>query len=121
MDHTSQPYHAPFGPDTPITRLEMALIVGRALGEDQSDSGGTDGEQPPPLSFTDAPQVPTAYEGFVRTASEYGVLRGYDDGSFGPDRHTTRREAAVVYGWSGIRSSVFHSNTPRDKANTKQR
>ncbi|MGI6643929.1 MAG: S-layer homology domain-containing protein [Bacillota bacterium] len=94
-DHRSHPYHAPFGPDDPITRLEMALIVGRALGENQSESIGDPGESQP-VEFTDAGIITAAYERFVRTASEYGVLRGYDDGSFGPQRYTTRREACVV-------------------------
>lgn len=129
LDHTSRPYHAPFGPDTAITRLEMALIVGRVLGQGEGsteenelpqvgepvltpgyeppqeppvdlplpvDNGGTDGDQLPPLGFSDASEIPVAYDGFVRAASEYRVLRGYEDGSFGPDRYTTRREACVV-------------------------
>ena len=81
----------------------MALIVARALGEGQAEGqiegqseGATAPEEPQPLNFTDAADISAAYEGFVRIGSEYRVLRGYDDGSFGPDRHTTRREACVV-------------------------
>lgn len=125
LDHRSRLYRAPFGPDVPITRLEMALIVGRMLGAGEQSSGGPDNGQAgdpaltpaepeqaqdlplpvdngtpppaqPPLAFTDAADISAAYEGFVRTASEYGVLRGYEDGSFGPQRHLTRREACVV-------------------------
>lgn len=97
LDHRSKPLSTPFGSDLPITRLEMALIVGRALGGGQVEGDSTAAPQEPqPLDFTDAESIPVAYEDFVRTAVEYRVLRGYDDGSFGPEKHTTRREACVV-------------------------
>jgi len=79
--------------------------VGRLLSAGEPEQGQDlpltvdNGTPPPtqqPLTFTDAADIGAAYEGFVRTASEYGVLRGYEDGSFGPQRHTTRREACVV-------------------------
>ncbi|WP_276355368.1 S-layer homology domain-containing protein [Cohnella caldifontis] len=76
-----------FEPDRPITRAEFAAIAIRALGL------GDRGDAAPP--FADMP-AGSWYAGVLAQAYEYGLFRGYPDGTFGPDRTITREEAVTA-------------------------
>lgn len=81
-----------FGPDTPITRMEVCVMAARALGlenETVQNAGALPG-------FDDYESIPPTYRGYVVKAVEWGVLRGYPDGTFLPGNGATRREAAVI-------------------------
>jgi hypothetical protein len=75
-----------FAPDLPITRAEFAAIIVRGLGLAPED--GT-------VPFADI-KSGDWYAGFVRTAHEYGLLEGYDDGAFRPMERITREQAMVI-------------------------
>ena len=45
------------------------------------------------LSFTDNEDILDWMKGYVHMASEAGVVRGYPDGSFQPNKASTRAEA----------------------------
>ncbi|WP_158606505.1 fibronectin type III domain-containing protein [Paenibacillus ginsengarvi] len=77
-----------YKPDQEITRAEFTAIVVRALGL------RTAGKAP---AFTDMKTSDWSYEA-VSVAATYGLVQGYEDGTFGPDRKITRQEAmAILY------------------------
>ena len=74
-----------FRGDNPITRAEFATIVSRLS---ETAAGGD-------VPFTDVPASHWAY-GFIRSAYGNGLVIGYPDGTFGPERNITRAEAIAI-------------------------
>lgn len=75
-----------FLPDQDISRAEFAAIIVRGLGL-KLDNG-----QAP---FTDV-NVTDWYNSAVHTASAYGLISGFEDGTFRPNDKITREEAMVI-------------------------
>ncbi|MFC3803739.1 S-layer homology domain-containing protein [Cohnella sp. GCM10012308] len=75
-----------FGPARSITRAEFAALLVRGLG--LRDPGGDTG-------FQDVAGI-AWYAAEVRTAASYGLVRGFEDGSFRPQATVTREEIAVM-------------------------
>nr|WP_238357912.1 cadherin-like beta sandwich domain-containing protein [Cohnella zeiphila] len=75
-----------FNPDQAVTRAEFAAFVVRALGLQENGSS---------TPFSDVAPDHWAY-GAVGKAVEYGLIGGYNDGTFRPDRTISREEALVV-------------------------
>lgn len=75
-----------YAPDAAITRAEFAAIIVQALGMD--NKGKT-------VTFKD---VATSdwFNAAVVTAQEYGIIKGYEDGTFRPGKTVTREEAMVM-------------------------
>jgi len=76
-------------PNTPISREEAASIAARAaviLGPKAHKS----------VAFTDKAEISAWANEAVVSAAEYGVISGYDDGSFKPKNTITRAEAAQI-------------------------
>jgi hypothetical protein len=73
-----------FGPDNPITRAEMAMIMLRLSGLREKD-----GER-----FSDTKGHWAS--GAIASLAEAGLVRGLPDGSFKPNRPLTRAEAVVM-------------------------
>lgn len=83
-------------PDRPLTRAELAVILYRAQ----------QGTQAPKVSeqssrFSDLSADHKAYS-YIMKMSEKGILQGFQDGSFQPERKTTRAEFAVLIYKMGI-------------------
>ncbi len=79
-----------FHPDMPIARseaLKMLLSASRLLHLQMSDSGA--------MTFSDVP-TGSWFEPVVRLGAALGIVQGYTDGTFGPDRAITRGEAALI-------------------------
>ncbi|WP_028549541.1 S-layer homology domain-containing protein [Paenibacillus sp. UNC451MF] len=72
-----------FDPDSSITRAEMAALVVRALGLNESKEAS-------PFADTNGGWYETA----VATAYKAGLIAGYDDGTFRPMQSITREELA---------------------------
>lgn len=89
---TPDEYPEGFGPDIPITRLEMCVMAVRTLGlEDEAvENAGVE------LGFDDDDDIPLTYRGYVKVMVDWGVIAGYPDNTFRPERNATRREAAVI-------------------------
>jgi hypothetical protein len=83
---------ARFRPATPITREDMALYATRLLGIGLRAAQG----EVPPLTFTDRESISERHRNAVAVAVQHGLLSGYPDGTFGPQRSLTRAEAFVV-------------------------
>ncbi|WP_210090096.1 InlB B-repeat-containing protein [Paenibacillus turicensis] len=75
-----------FQPNATITRAELAAIMIRALGLSESGNGS---------KFTDV-NASDWYAGAVAKAVEYGLIEGYNNGTFAPNQSITRQEALVI-------------------------
>ena len=73
-----------FGGDKPITRAEFVTILVRFFGLADVD-----------CVFSDVAEGHWAYD-YIATATTYGWINGYEDGTFRPDRALTRAEAVTV-------------------------
>ncbi|WP_432401373.1 S-layer homology domain-containing protein [Wukongibacter sp. M2B1] len=76
-----------FSPDQPLTRAEGAAILVRALGLEEKNNNSN--------TFNDLDKDHWA-ETEINIAAEHGILKGYEDGSFQPERSITREEMAVM-------------------------
>lgn len=80
-----------FQPNAPITRLDFADWISRAL------------ELPPsskalPSLFSDAALVPQADQGLVASAVQAGLIQGMPGRVFDPSGDLTRAQAATIFG-----------------------
>ena len=73
-----------FGGDKMITRAEFVTILVRFFGLTDAD-----------CIFSDVSRSHWAYK-YIATATAYGWLTGYEDGTFRPDQAITRAEAVTV-------------------------
>lgn len=78
-----------FGPDKAITRAEMATILVRIAAKEGMVIGDT------AKTFTDVSDGKW-YTEYVKQAVQYGLINGYEDGSFRPEQYITRAEAVVM-------------------------
>ncbi|WP_435169434.1 S-layer homology domain-containing protein [Paenibacillus glycanilyticus] len=77
-----------FAPNRNITRAEFAALVVKALGL----AAGSETSVP---SFTDVASS-AWYASYVKTAVQYGIVKGMSDGTFRPNQEITRQEMAVM-------------------------
>lgn len=78
-----------FRPDSPVNRAEAAKILLLSTGLPAlADPFGT-------AEFPDVPEN-AWFAASVQRLAEYLILEGYEDGTFGPERHITRAEAAKI-------------------------
>lgn len=79
-----------FYPGEPITRVEIAAWVARAADAYGINVG------PAPVAFEDAGAIGSMWRQDVGKAVALGIVNGYPDGTFRPDGHATRAEAAKM-------------------------
>ncbi len=77
-----------FGPDDPITREQLALMLWRYTGNPAAS-----GKE---LNFTDADEAGTYARGALRWAVEKGILNGTGDGRLDPRGPATRAQVAAM-------------------------
>ncbi|MEK5447725.1 S-layer homology domain-containing protein [Paenibacillus sp. FSL R7-0331] len=75
-----------FNPNADITRAEFAAIIVRGLGLKLGKGNTAFGDVSPDAW----------YAGAVEAASEYGLITGFEDGSFRPNDPITREQAMVI-------------------------
>ncbi|GAA0133766.1 hypothetical protein YSY43_06060 [Paenibacillus sp. YSY-4.3] len=75
-----------FNPNKNITRAEFAAIVVRGLGL-KPENG--------PIAFSDVTAADW-YNNAVATASAYGLISGFEDGTFRPKESITREQSMVI-------------------------
>ncbi|RUS48962.1 S-layer homology domain-containing protein [Cohnella sp. AR92] len=80
-----------FHPGQEITRAEFAAILARALGL-PAEANGTGSET---ARFSDVPAA-AWYGEFIRSANAYGLIDGYEDGTFRPMEKLTREQAMTI-------------------------
>lgn len=84
-----------FAPDNSIKRSEFASLLVRALGLSEFSGIDENNPQAGPTKFTDV-STATLFSGSILLASQYGLINGYEDGSFKPDASITNEEMAVM-------------------------
>ena len=85
-------YGTNYGPDYNITRREIAIMLVRAVGLNDSAIASS-GEN---TGFTDDSLIKSYDKGYLYLAKELGLVGGYEDGSFRPNNRATRAEACVM-------------------------
>ncbi|MBQ8636555.1 MAG: S-layer homology domain-containing protein [Clostridia bacterium] len=75
-----------FMPDKEITRAEFVVATIRAIGDEVKSVDN---------SFPDVDKN-SFYAPFIAQAAEQGIISGYEDGTFRPDKSLTREEAMIV-------------------------
>ncbi|MBJ6361143.1 leucine-rich repeat protein [Paenibacillus sp. GCM10012307] len=85
-----------FAPNDPITREQMAVVIGRALTFTGHGSGGDGQEGGRLAAFTDRDSISSWAKAAVVQASEVGIIKGIEDGRFAPTEYATRAQAAVM-------------------------
>lgn len=76
-----------FNPDQSMTRVEFAAAIVRALGLKPESSAAS--------PFKDV-KSSDWFSGAVQTAHAYGLISGFEDGTFRPQESITREQAMVV-------------------------
>jgi hypothetical protein len=86
-----------FGPDRPITRQELAVLIARALSGIELDADLTSQDVTARLAvYSDAPAVAGWARDGVAQAITQGIIRGRTDTTIVPTGTATRAEAAVM-------------------------
>ena len=75
-----------FGPELPLTRAQFVALLARTFEWELPAS--------PKLPFRD--NIPEYARGAIQAAVANGLVKGYEDNTFRPDRPVTRAEAAVI-------------------------
>lgn len=78
---------ASFGPDDPITREQMAVMITKAAGAKQASAG---------TAFTDNYLISSWAGDAVARAVDSRIMSGYPDNTFRPQGKATRAEAVTV-------------------------
>jgi hypothetical protein len=79
-----------FRPARQVTRAELAVILSRVVVKELGE------QQPAAASFADLEKIPAWALDGVNLAAEKGLVQGYPDGTFQPDKEVTRAEAAAM-------------------------
>ena len=86
-----------FRPEEPITRLEMAVIMSRALGLRQAAPEVTEAEVTATLArFDDGASIESWGSTAVTQVVEAGLMQGRKLQEYAPQEDATRAEAVVV-------------------------
>lgn len=76
-----------FGPNDPITREQMAVMIVKAAGITDVTGG---------VNFSDGEKISSWATSAIETAVSHKILTGYPDNTFGPQGNASRAEAATV-------------------------
>lgn len=84
-------------PDGKADRLWVTTLLVKALGLD----GEARAKMTEKLPFKDAAAIPAGSVGYVAVAIEKGIVKGYNDNTFQPNRKVTRAEIATFLDRAG--------------------
>lgn len=99
---------AVFAPESPLTRAEAAAILVRAL-----DVQGAAEDAAPAAEAGGFKDVPASHwaQAEIAAARKSGLIDGYADGSFAPDKPVTREELAAVFSRALAKAGVAGTET----------
>lgn len=87
-----------FAPNDPITRAQMCAIMDRYLDYYTEKHNVTVAQEGTAKKLADQSQVPAYAAEAVKNCQEYGLIYGYEDGTFRPQANSTRAHvAAIIY------------------------
>lgn len=79
--------------DADISRLEMSHILAKICIENNFNDSLNNGES---AEFTDISELDDVSQVYINIIAERGLINGYTDGTFKPDKTMTRAEVAVI-------------------------
>lgn len=79
-------------PEKPADRLWASILLVKALKLEDEAKASMGAE----LDFRDADQIPAGSVGYVAVAVKKGLITGYDDNTFKPNKPVTRAELAAL-------------------------
>jgi hypothetical protein len=85
-------------PDVVVTRGQLAVYVARSVATPTGDAGVPDLLPASEPTFTDVPGTDRAWEWcwkYVEYCATEGIVQGYPDGNYHPEREVTRDQMAV--------------------------
>jgi hypothetical protein len=83
-----------YRPDLAVTRDQMAVYIARAIATPTGEAGLIGYDPPETPTFPDVPETFWCYK-HVEYCVEHGVVQGYEDGLYRPERVVTRDQMAV--------------------------
>lgn len=87
-----------FKPNASITRAQMCAIMDRYVDYYTAEHNVVVAQKGKSGTLTDQYQVPSYAAGAVRNCQKYGLINGYEDGTFRPQANSTRAHvAAIIY------------------------
>ncbi|MHB8172316.1 MAG: S-layer homology domain-containing protein [Thermincolia bacterium] len=92
-----------FQPEKPATRLWVAVLLTKALGL-QAEADAKKNIQ---LNFRDAGVIPSELTGYVAIAVEKGLVKGFPNSTFQPNKPVTRAEMAALLGRTDDQLPIF--------------
>ncbi len=75
-------------PNADITRAEITVLLCKAAGYPAKEN--------PVLSFSDTESIPSWAKGYLQTAVEKGIVKGFGDNTFKASNKLTRKEIVVM-------------------------
>ncbi|HEX7056416.1 MAG TPA: S-layer homology domain-containing protein [Bacilli bacterium] len=94
-------------PEKPATRLWSTILLVKALKlDDQAKEMMND-----PLTFRDAKDIPAGSRGYVALAVKKGLVSGYLDNTFRPNKPVTRAELAALLDRTGDQMPDYNNGT----------
>lgn len=75
-------------PDKEISRVETVALVAKAIGLPKAEN--------PKFDFVDSKSIPSWAAGYVKTAVGKGIVKGYPDKTFQPNKKITRAEMVAI-------------------------
>ncbi len=102
-----------FKPDQAITREEAASIAAKVAAAKNAEMK----DKAP--SFKDEASISTWAKAGVKEASAYGLIKGYEDGTYQPSAHITRAEAAQILMRVAEFTTLFNVYVDAEKGNDK--
>ena len=99
-----------FHPEEAASREDIAVALVKVLGYTDKDARKTDYAK---MVFTDASRISPQLIGYVSIAAENGLIRGYNDNTFKPDKSVNRAEAVVLLSRaSKLNKVIFEASEP---------
>lgn len=93
-------------PEKEADRLWATTLLVKALKLDDEAKARMNTK----LNFSDAKQIPAGSVGYVAIAIEKGLINGYEDGSFRPNRSVSRAELAALLDRTGEQLPDYQTN-----------
>lgn len=100
-----------FRPNQEVTRAQAAIMLARELGFEN--------EPPTQTDFSDVSPSSVA-SGYIQVAVEFGIIQGFQDGTFRPNEPVTRGQLAILlsrsFDLTESEEVTFHDVSPSSAA-----
>jgi hypothetical protein len=96
-----------FGPTDPVARAQIAALIVRAFGWDTTQPNA-------PVPFSDLGGVDPELQRAIAILAQYGIAKGYGDGTYGPTDQVTHAQAISLIARSMVQAGYWTPITQDD-------